>query len=212
MYSLSNRFSSAVSIFSTALTISVLLLSYLSYSSLQSIPRDYFDEYTKFEITDMKLASKKLRSYGGTSGKPKENAKFKFDLQMDFTPLIDCNTKQIYTYIYLDLEEKVNNPIDSIFNNGTVDNDHEVKYGTRVLGGNFPDIENESKLIIWDHIFTGHSAHLVEKGIKSKYSIWDYSPKLNGRKGNFKLAYNIQPHVGPLLFGEIDLHESVTLL
>ena len=82
MYSLTSRFNSAVSIFTTALAISGFLLSYLSYSSLLSIPGDYFDEFTKFELTDMKLASKKLRSYGGASGRPKENAKFQFDLHL----------------------------------------------------------------------------------------------------------------------------------
>lgn len=210
MYSLSNRINSAVSIFSTAIAITALVLSYLSYSSLLSIPGDYFDEYTKFQVTDMKLATKKLRSYGGSSAKPKENAKFKFDLQMDLTPLIDCNTKQIFAYIYLDLDEKVINSGDDLF--VKTDDVESTTSGTRVLGGNFPTAENESRLIIWDHIFTGESAHLVKKGLQSKYSVWDYSPELNGRRGHFKLAYNIQPHVGPLMYGEIDLRESVTLL
>lgn len=210
MYSLTSRFNGAISIFSTALVVMSLMMAYLSYSSLLSFPKDYFDEYTQFHVTDMKLSSKRLRSYGGSSNKPKENAKFKFDLQLDLSPLVDFNCKQIFAYIYLQLDDDQTVDADSIF---AQNEPLQTKAGTKTLGGNFGDAPNgESRLIIWDHIFTSHVAQIKQTGMTSKYSIWDFNPELAGRKGHFKLAYNIQPHVGPLMFGEIDLRESITLL
>lgn len=226
MYSLSARFNSLTSAFMTALAITAVVISYLSYSSMLSIPADFFDESVNFKITDYKISTKKLRSYGGSSSMPKENVKFKFDLVSDLTPLIDFNTKQIFVYIYLDLDEPSDKSTQELFDmdaknvkgkdhphhQDSLYEDHEVHTpGTRTLGGAVNGIEKDNKLVFWDKIITGNSGYLNFKNLKSKYSVWDHYPELKGRSGTFKLAYNLQPWVGPLLYGEIDLKESIIL-
>lgn len=124
------------------------------------------------------VALKNTRNFGGSKNKPKENARFKFDLVADFNDLVDWNTKQIFTYIYID----------------------------------FDDDHSDSKMVIWDKILNDKSKmYLNYKNLKSKYSVWDYVPTLEGRNGTLKLGYNIQPYVGPLTFGEIDLNQTVLL-
>ncbi|KAH3668930.1 hypothetical protein OGAPHI_002685 [Ogataea philodendri] len=63
----------------------------------------------------------------------------------------------------------------------------------------------ESKVVFWDKIVeTKQDAVLDLTDIRSKYSVWDYSPTLHNKTATFKLEYNIQPYVGPLIWGTAD--------
>lgn len=176
MYSLSHRFSSwssalTTALFTVAILASVLTLLTHNNDTLRS---------TRLKNVKAQVMMKNTRNYGATKAKPKENAKFKFDLVADFQDVVDWNTKQIFTYVYVDLDDDTSTASDS-------------------------------KLVIWDKILTNkNNVYINNKNIKSKYSIWDYSPQLSGRTGHFKLGYNIQPWIGPLIFGEVDLNNTIT--
>ncbi|CAR28381.1 ZYRO0F02684p [Zygosaccharomyces rouxii] len=60
-----------------------------------------------------------------------------------------------------------------------------------------------NEVVFWDKIITSKDeAHLKVNGAKSKYNIWDAQDKLSGKELEFKLKWNIQPYVGPLIYGE----------
>lgn len=62
-----------------------------------------------------------------------------------------------------------------------------------------------NEVTFWDKIITSvDDANLDLKKVKSKYSVWDPSENLSGKDLRFKLNWNIQPWVGPLIFGEIE--------
>lgn len=60
-----------------------------------------------------------------------------------------------------------------------------------------------NKVTYWDKIIKSKDEaklHLANQ--KSKYSVWDVEKSFRGRDATLKLEWNIQPHVGPLIFGE----------
>lgn len=174
MHSLSQRASTLCSYVTSALLAVYILVSILT---LVSDPGAV--ESVKFKAAKPIVSNKNTRNYGGTKNTPKENARFKFDLVADFSNVIDWNTKQIFAYIYVELDDAQTT------------------------------VDHENKLIIWDKILEDkNSMYINYKNLKSKYSIWDYAPQLAGRTGRFKLGYNVQPQFGPLTFGEVDLNET----
>lgn len=61
----------------------------------------------------------------------------------------------------------------------------------------------DSEVVFWDKIIPSkEKAHLKIQGTKSKYNVWDAQDKLSGKELEFKLKWNIQPYVGPLIYGE----------
>lgn len=175
MHSLAQRTSSWTSVITSALFTVAILVSILTYLTNTS-------DDSSFLIKNVKalVSVKNTRNFGGSREKPKENAKFKFDLIADFSALVDWNTKQIFTYVFVEFDDGYDNI-------------------------------NESKLIIWDRILTDkNNVYINTKNIKSKYSIWDYTKTLQGRTGQLKLGYNIQPYIGPLTFREVDLNQNIT--
>lgn len=61
-----------------------------------------------------------------------------------------------------------------------------------------------NEVTFWDKIITDVSdSNLSLKNVKSKYSVWDPSENFSGKDLQFKLNWNIQPWVGPLIYGEI---------
>ena len=175
MHSLAQRVSTWSSMLTTALFTVAVLVSVLTWvgSSIDGV------RSLRVRNVQAQVSLKNTRNYGGTKTKPKDNARFKFDLVADFSGVVDWNTKQVFAYVFVELDEPVSG--------------------------------EESKLVVWDKIFTDRSnMYINTKNVKSKYSVWDYSPDLHGRTGHFKLGYNVQPHIGPLTFAELDLDQSIT--
>lgn len=62
-----------------------------------------------------------------------------------------------------------------------------------------------NEITFWDKIITNpNDAILNLTNVKSKYNVWDVSENLSGKDLNFKLNWNIQPWVGPLINGHAD--------
>lgn len=62
-----------------------------------------------------------------------------------------------------------------------------------------------NKVTYWDKIITSaDDAVILVKNQNAKYSVWDVERSFRGRNATLKLEWNIQPWVGPLLFGETD--------
>jgi len=69
--------------------------------------------------------------------------------------------------------------------------------------------ESSNKVVYWDKIIeTKEDAVLNLKNVKSKYSVWDVEKSFRKRTANVKLEWNIQPWIGPLVFGETSMNSS----
>lgn len=169
MFNLSTRVQTAGN---QALTLSAVLAGIVVLLLFVQLWRDAVWLIDAVEIANIKLTTtlKKLFQYGSTGGKPKENNKISFDLELDLTPLFNWNTKQVFVYL-------------TAAYNGTD-------------GG-------ELKVTYWDKILrTKDDAKLSLKNAKSKYSVWDVEDSFDGKPAVVKLEWNIQPWIGPLIYGE----------
>ncbi|EGV65558.1 Signal peptidase complex subunit [Yamadazyma tenuis] len=62
---------------------------------------------------------------------------------------------------------------------------------------------SSNKVTYWDKIITSKDdAVLSLKNHRAKYSVWDVENSFRQRDAELKLEWNIQPHVGPLIFGQ----------
>lgn len=62
---------------------------------------------------------------------------------------------------------------------------------------------SSNKVTYWDKIITSkEDAVLSLRNQRSKYSVWDIEKSFRQRDAVVKLEWNIQPHIGPLIFGE----------
>ncbi|VVT56501.1 uncharacterized protein SAPINGB_P005110 [Magnusiomyces paraingens] len=123
-----------------------------------------------------KTSVKFTRRSGAVNGKGKENAKITFDLSADLRPLFNWNTKQVFVYL-------------------------EAEYNG---GKSRPDISNS--VTFWDKIITTKEKAVLDlKGQRSHYSVYDVQKSFNNNNATLKLGYNIQPWVGALIFGHLDL-------
>ena len=62
-----------------------------------------------------------------------------------------------------------------------------------------------NELTLWDKIITNPTDSVLDlKNVKSKYNGWDVNENLSGKNLNFKLNWNIQPWVGPLIYGQAE--------
>lgn len=69
-----------------------------------------------------------------------------------------------------------------------------------------------SEVTFWDKIIDKREdAKIVIENAKSKYAVWDVSEKLSGKDLKFKLHWNIQPWVGPLVNGEANGEYSINI-
>lgn len=76
-------------------------------------------------------------------------------------------------------------------------------YLTAEYDGKTPSSSN--RVTYWDKIITSKKdARFHVRQEKGKYSVWDVEKSFRGREANIKLEWNIQPWVGPLIYGEID--------
>lgn len=62
---------------------------------------------------------------------------------------------------------------------------------------------SSNKVTYCDKIITSKKdAKIALKNFRSKYSVWDVEPSFRDREAVLRLEWNIQPWVGPLVFGE----------
>lgn len=63
---------------------------------------------------------------------------------------------------------------------------------------------SSNKVTYWDRIITSKdNATLSLQNQRSKYSVWDVEKSFCQRNATVRLEWNIQPYVGPLIYGEI---------
>lgn len=165
-----------------AVTYACLVAAFIAFSSwLQLVQNDAFSVPAKVSNIKPTLNVRTSRYYGSQNGKPKQNSKLAFDLEADLERLFNWNTKQVFVYLTAEYD-----------------------------GSERPETKNE--VTYWDKIITNKAdAHLSLHDTKSKYSVWDLEDKLEDRELTFKLKWNIQPWVGPLIYGETAGNETVVL-
>lgn len=62
-----------------------------------------------------------------------------------------------------------------------------------------------NKVTYWDKIITSRDdAKIALKEARAKYSVWDVEKSFRGRNATLRLEWNVQPWVGPLLFGKTE--------
>ncbi|RPA83599.1 signal peptidase 22 kDa subunit [Ascobolus immersus RN42] len=127
-------------------------------------------------IRTVQIAPGRQNQYG-TLGRRQEFAHIKFDLHTDLTPLFHYNTKQVFLYL------------------------------TTTYPGDSNKYANNT-VIIWDKIVPNNAkskTKLALKNQRAKYPFNDISGKFasGDRKAELRLEYNIQPHVGALVWGTI---------
>ncbi|CCE62668.1 hypothetical protein TPHA_0D00240 [Tetrapisispora phaffii CBS 4417] len=169
MYSLSQRFQNVTN---QALTYSFLIIGFVIATSWFHLQQNnVFQTPVAINTLNSNINVRSSRFFGSTTGKPKENAKITFDLDADFTPFFNWNTKQIFAYL--------------------------------VAEYNGDEKNTKNTVTFWDKIIADkENAVLSIKSEKSKYAVWDLEDKFAGRELTFKLQWNIQPWIGPLVFGE----------
>ena len=63
--------------------------------------------------------------------------------------------------------------------------------------------DSNNKVTFWDKIITNKkNSKLNLKNQRGKYSVWDIEKSFRGRNATVRLEWNIQPYIGPLIFGE----------
>lgn len=74
-------------------------------------------------------------------------------------------------------------------------------YLTATYPGKSPSSSN--KVTYWDKIITSKEDAVLDlSNVKSKYSVWDVENSFRERDAVLSLEWNIQPWIGPLIFGE----------
>ncbi|KAK6463928.1 microsomal signal peptidase subunit 3 [Scheffersomyces coipomensis] len=82
-------------------------------------------------------------------------------------------------------------------------------YVTAEYPGKTPGSSN--KVTYWDSIIVykeDAKIHLTNQ--RSKYSVWDVENSFREREAILKLEWNIQPYIGPLIFGETSSSTNFT--
>lgn len=70
---------------------------------------------------------------------------------------------------------------------------------------------SSNKVTYWDKIIQSpEDAKIKLSNQRAKYSVWDVENSFRQREANLTLEWNIQPHVGPLLFGKVGVEQPFT--
>lgn len=165
-----------------AITFGLLISLFIIITSwLQLENQHAFWTPATFEVSNATITTRTSRYYGSVNGKPKENARISFDLDTDLSPLFTWNTKQVFVYL-------------------------TASYN----GSKNPT--QKSRITFWDKILpTKEEANLQLHNVKSKYAVWDIEDKISGREMEFELQWNIQPWIGPLLYGKAIGNSTYTI-
>ncbi|RPA87129.1 signal peptidase 22 kDa subunit [Ascobolus immersus RN42] len=125
-------------------------------------------------IRNVQIAQGRQNQYG-TLGRRQEFAHIKFDLHTDLSPLFHYNTKQVFLYL------------------------------TTTYPGDGNKYSNNT-VTIWDKIIPNNpksKTKLALKNQRAKYPFNDIIGKFSDRKAELRLEYNVQPHVGALVWGTV---------
>ncbi|OBA23045.1 signal peptidase 22 kDa subunit [Metschnikowia bicuspidata var. bicuspidata NRRL YB-4993] len=175
MFSLASRVQALSNTTLTAVSLISAIVAIISVAQLYFAGAWSLDGTNISHVKALALL-KNLRSFGAEPGSAKENAKIKFDLDADLSPLFNWNTKQVFVYLTAEYD-----------------------------GAN----SGENKVTFWDKIITNkEDANLSLKSVSSKYSVWDVEPSFRERSARLKLEWNVQPWVGPLLYGQTEAEQS----
>ncbi|KAF8468170.1 signal peptidase 22kDa subunit [Kalaharituber pfeilii] len=113
------------------------------------------------------------------SSKGTEFAFIKFDLDADLTPLFNWNTKQIFAYLTASYPGPAPSPSKK------------------------PPHSVHSDAVIWDVIIRDKSkARITLRNQRAKYNINDVTRRFAEQNATLTFAWNVQPHVGLLAWGE----------
>ncbi|TGZ80471.1 hypothetical protein EX30DRAFT_372116 [Ascodesmis nigricans] len=108
--------------------------------------------------------------------RPRDILLLTFDLTLDARPLFTWNTKQVFTYL-------------------------SITYASSP-SSNYTDNE----LIFWDMILPDiGSAKLELEGEEVRYKVSDISGSFSERGASVRLGWNVQPYVGALRWGSVEL-------
>ena len=70
-----------------------------------------------------------------------------------------------------------------------------------------------NEVTFWDGIIKDAEHAVIDlKNTRSKYSVWDYVGDLSGKDLQFKLHWNIQPHIGPLMYGVAEGNDMIVTI
>lgn len=165
-----------------ALTFGILVVAIIvSTSWYQLYTANAFNSVSLIDNIKPSFAVRTSRYFGSTNNKPKQNAKITFDLDVDLSSLFNWNTKQVFVYLTAEY-------------NGT----------------KRKSIKNT--VTFWDKIILSRENSIISlSDEKGKYNVWDLEEKIQSRDMEFKLQWNIQPWVGPLLYGETVGSQFITL-
>lgn len=62
-----------------------------------------------------------------------------------------------------------------------------------------------NKVTYWDKIITSKDDAIINlHNERSKYSVWDFEKSFRQRDAILSLEWNVQPHIGPLIFGKTE--------
>lgn len=78
------------------------------------------------------------------------------------------------------------------------------------LTASYNGTDGEQKVTYWDKILKSKNDAKLKQHVKSKYSVWDIEDGFNGRDANVKLEWNIQPWVGPMIYGATEPETTFT--
>lgn len=165
-----------------ALTFACFIVVFVIATSwLQLIQQHAFMTPSSIDNIKTSINLRTSRYYGSMNGKPKENSKILFDLNTDLSPLFNWNTKQVFVYLTGEYEGQLRP-------------------------------QTKSEVTYWDKIITkGDNAKLQLKNVRSKYAVWDLEEVFVGRELTFKLKWNMQPWIGPLIYGEANGNKTITI-
>ncbi len=180
MFSLSQRFQDITGFLSTTVMVMSVIISIISIIQLNMGGYQHLPGELAIRKTFNNVRFS--RNFGGKYGSGKENIRLRFDLQTDLSSLFNWNTKQVIIYLVGNYNNTENNEIES----------------------------SDSKVIFWDRIIRDRDhAKIHFRNKKSKYSVYDYYPTLANRTATMKLEFNVQPWVGPLIWGAIGTNDTI---
>ncbi|KAI5812491.1 signal peptidase subunit-domain-containing protein [Pyronema omphalodes] len=114
------------------------------------------------------------------SSKQQEYSLINFDLEANLDSLYNWNTKQVFCWLSV------------------------------VYGGAKGSKHTENEVIIWDAILPSkRTSRLHLRNEKAKYQINDISGRFLERNATVRFGWNVQPHVGALIWGTVEADNVV---
>lgn len=102
MHTALNRIQLSSGRFSTVVLVVSLVIAVMSV--LQLYAQNSFALTSRIENLKPQVSVRHSRRYGAIGGKAKDNYVVGFDLDADFTPLFNWNTKQVFVYVTAEYE------------------------------------------------------------------------------------------------------------